>query len=427
MSDPERLEVHLGGELLATLEDRGMGFVALTFSEQAFKRYGVGARVLSLSLPIAQDVPAEGATQFLRGLLPEGPALERVAQQLRLSTNDTFGLLRELGRDSAGALVIVPAGTPLGGRDEVDWLDDHALADWIRALPDNPLGLDPTGEVRLSLAGVQDKLVVSVQPESGVIGRPLHGTPSTHILKPPSLAVDGYGRPRTPAIVENEAFCMRLAQAAGLSVASSEVRFVEGRPTLLVARYDRRTQDGRIERIHQEDACQALGIDPLHKYEESGGPSLEAISRVIREFSAEPLRDIYRLLDMTALNLVVGNLDAHGKNFSFLLHADGSVVLAPGYDIVSVTAYPVFADGTLAMRIGQARRPQEADGRSLVAAYVACGLTERVANRRIPELIDAIEQSFATVLETARDEGWHTSILDGIVAASQARIEQVRA
>src|SRR3972149_720024 len=107
------LEVRLDGQALAALEGRGMGFVPLRFTNEALETYGPGARVLSISLPLTEHVPAETATQFFRGLLPEGLALERGARHLRLSANDTFGLLRELGRVSAGALVIATPGEAL--------------------------------------------------------------------------------------------------------------------------------------------------------------------------------------------------------------------------------------------------------------------------------------------------------------------------
>lgn len=422
MSQPEQLDLSLNGERLAVLDDLRMGFVGLTFTELAFDRYGEGARVLSLSLPVSRDVSVEGATQFLRGLLPEGRTLEWVAQQRRLSTNDTFGLLRELGRDTAGALVIAPPDVDVDRADEVDWLTETGLAEWIRTLPDHPLGLDPAGEVRLSLAGVQDKLVVCVHPETEAIGRPLHGTPSTHILKPRSLAVDGVGRPRTPDIVENEAFCMRLAVRAGLPVAASSIRRVDHERTLLIERYDRLRQGEQVVRIHQEDACQALAIDPLHKYESNGGPSLASIAKVIRDFAAEPLRDLYRLLDITTLNVVVGNLDAHGKNISFLHHANGTVSLAPGYDILSAAAYPVFAEGTLAMHVGDADRLESVDADSLLRAYAACGLSERVARRRLPNTIETIEDALAQTPELALGEGWHTPLLDEIAEQARQRI-----
>lgn len=420
------LEVRLDGELLATLEDRGMGLVALSFSDQAFARYGRGARVLSLALPVEADVPVERSTQFWRGLLPEGPALGRVAQQLRLSTNDAFGLLRELGRDCAGALVIVPPGEDRRLQPAIEWLDERGLANWIDSLPTNPLGLDRDGEVRLSLAGVQDKLVVCVDPDTGAIGKPLHGTPSTHVLKPPSFRVEGVGPPRTPSIVANEAFCMQLARTVGLAVARVDVRRVAGEHSLLVERYDRRRDGDRVLRIHQEDACQALAIDPLHKYEANGGPSLASVGQLVRSFAAEPLRDLYRLLDVTVLNVVIGNLDAHGKNVSFV-HEGDEVSLAPAYDLVAVAAYPTFARGTLAMRIGGAERLDEVDAAAIDAAYAECGLRESVARRRVPVLLETIERALPPTLDAARAEGWHTSLLDDIAGHARRRIEALRA
>jgi hypothetical protein len=74
--------------------------------------------------------------------------------------------------------------------------------------------------VRISLAGVQEKLLLTRMP-GGTWGRPVDGTPSTHILKP-EIA-------RLPNAVDNEAFCMRLAKHLGLPVASAEITMVDGR------------------------------------------------------------------------------------------------------------------------------------------------------------------------------------------------------
>jgi len=109
---------------------------------------------------------------------------------------------------------------------------------------------------------------------NGSWGRPGQSTPSTHIFKP---EIAEY-----PNTVENEAFCMRLAKRLGLSVADVQTTVMKGRRLIIIERYDRIVQrDGTVERVHQEDFCQATGTPPENKYEEDGGPSLRRIAEIV--------------------------------------------------------------------------------------------------------------------------------------------------
>jgi serine/threonine-protein kinase HipA len=132
---------------------------------------------------------------------------------------------------------------------------------------------------------------------------------------------------------------MTLARRAGLSAANVSVREVEGNAALLIARYDRTNAEGGIIRIHQEDFCQGLGVPSRLKYEKDGGPSARNYLDLIRRWSADVLADQNELIDRIAFNYLIGNADAHAKNFS-LLHASDGIRLAPAYDLLSTFAYP---------------------------------------------------------------------------------------
>src|SRR5262249_6619576 len=141
------------------------------------------------------------------------------------------------------------------------------------------------------------------------ISLPLGGAPSTHILKP---AVE-----RFEGVVFNEALCMKLASAVGLPTAPVEIRSVDGTDYLLVERYDRvhyKGPDGEpiLERLHQEDFCQAQNIVSEMKYQKEGGPSLKQCFTLLRSVSSTPVIDLARLLDAVIFNYIVGNNDAHG-------------------------------------------------------------------------------------------------------------------
>ena len=243
-------------------------------------------------------------------------------------------------------------------------LGREELASILKELPKRPLLAGEEG-IRLSLAGAQDKIAVRI--EDGEICLPLGGAPSTHILKP---AVE-----RFEGVVFNEALCMKLAAEAGLPAASVETRNVDGMDYLLVERYDRIHQAGPdaepvVDRLHQEDFCQARGIVPERKYQKEGGPSLKQCFELLREVSSAPVIDLARLLEAVIYNYLAGNNDAHGKNFSLLYRgfgtADLEIRLAPLYDIVSTVYYPELSRD-MAMKIGGEYSPDKADRRKLRA------------------------------------------------------------
>jgi len=199
-------------------------------------------------------------------------------------------------------------------------------------------------DVRLSLAGAQGK--IAVYKENGQVSLPLGGAPSTHILKPAIERFEG--------IVYNEWLCMQLAHTIGLPTARTEMGTVEGIDYLLVKRYDRtRVGPDSLRRLHQEDFCQALGIIPEHKYQREGGPTLQQCFRLLRDTSSLPAIDLQSLLDGVIFNFIIGNNDAHGKNFSLLYEGETGTEarLAPFYDMLSTAYYPELSP-KMAMKIG---------------------------------------------------------------------------
>ncbi|TAK74120.1 MAG: type II toxin-antitoxin system HipA family toxin, partial [Dehalococcoidia bacterium] len=298
------------GHRVAVVERDDRGRLRLTYTDEALATFTPGTPLLSWAMPLTATRYPQGTVKpFLDGLLPEGYARLVIAADLGLVADDTFGLLSALGRDIAGALIALPDGELPPTQSTTATaapLTDEELGDLVARLRVAPLGVDE--HVRLSLAGVQEKLVLTRTPD-GAWGRPVDGTPSTHIVKPQIAAY--------PHTVENEAFCMRMAKHLGLPVANVETIVVGDRKLLVVERYDRVLhEDGRVDRIHQEDFCQALRISPDHKYQELGGPSLASIAKILG-FAVGP-EALETLLRAVTLNVVIGNADAHGKNFSLL-------------------------------------------------------------------------------------------------------------
>jgi serine/threonine-protein kinase HipA len=345
--------------------------------------------------PLSQSLPVEGGwapgapLAFFGGLLPEGRPRATLSRLLGVSVGNDFGLLRLLGGDCAGAVSLhQPGALPAAPGDgaDVTWLDDEALAATLAELPSRPLRADASGEARLSLAGAQDKLPVVVDND-GRIGVTQGVTPSTHIVKTPIDGLDG--------TVANEAFCLLLGRELGLETVQAEPSRIGGSEFLLIRRYDREAGAEGVLRLHQEDACQALGVAAERKYEAEGGPSLANCFALLRSATrsgrhAVVAREAPKLLDAWTLSFLVGNHDAHGKNFSLLYRPD-SVTLAPIYDVLSTVVYWKVKemDRRMAMRVGGESRPRYVRPRHLAAMLHDCGLAAAPARRRIARLAHA--------------------------------------
>lgn len=345
------LDVYLHRDVVGKLVQDDDGDMTFRYAESWIQK--PGAIPLSRSLPLR---PARFRQKecrgFFGGILPEQSKREMVARNLGISARNDYAMLERIGGECAGAVTFVAEGEALPDRQYgYRELSSDELAAILKELPRRPLLAGEAG-VRLSLAGAQDKLAVRM--EAGAICLPLGGAPSTHILKPNIQRFDG--------VVFNEALCMQLAAAAGLPTAAVETRNVQDVDFLLVERYDRLHEpsvDGGktvVERLHQEDFCQALGIVSEQKYQREGGPSLKQCFALLRNVSSAPVIDLARLLDAVIFNYLIGNNDAHAKNFSLLYRGDTTgdleVHLSPLYDLVSTVYYPELSP-EMAMRIGE--------------------------------------------------------------------------
>ena len=301
------------------------------------------ALALSFSLPKQAETFNRRACQaFFGGILPEEGQRTAIARALGVSADNEFRLLEYLGGEIAGALTLLPEGEipALPSAAAPKLLDDDSLVRLLDHLPMRPMLAGEDG-LRLSLAGAQSKLPVLVI--NGQIALPAPGQPTSHILKPPIARFVG--------TTENEYFCMSLARAVGLDVAPVEMRTVGDRSFLLITRYDRTTgMANELIRLHQEDFAQALGIPSHRKYASEGGPTFSDCFALLRRAATRPPRDILKLLDAAIFNLIIGNADAHAKNFS-LLHRGSTITLAPLYDLLSTIIYPDLS-AKLAMKIG---------------------------------------------------------------------------
>lgn len=404
------LAAWLHGDRVAELHFDGMRGAHLTYTSSAIDRYGVNGLALSASLPVRADpYPSELTAPYLDRLLPEGAARSLLERQFHVPRGDTFHLLEALGRDCAGAVVIIDADD-----DQTDdvgapvTVTDDDVAKRIDELPAHPLGVDE--QVRLSLAGMQAKLLVT-ELSSGQFALPVGGAPSTHIVKP---AIQGFAD-----ICANEAWCLALVRHAGLSAAAAQVRRFGGRDALVVTRYDRVRERGELRRVHQEDACQALGAPIPAKYEaDDGGPTLRRIAALVRRLAGDPIGQLAQLAAYVTTTVAIGNADFHGRNVSLLYGVDGPQ-LAPLYDAISTVAFGSVSP-TLAMRVGAAER---------IDMVTAADIVDEVVGWRLPRprataLVDATLERLHSAAGPATAD---VSTAEPVATIVRGRIDQLLA
>ena len=388
------LDVFLGSSKVGVLEQDDHG--ALVFGYEPAWLTSPRAVPLSVSLPLREArYPSRECRPFFAGLLPEEANRKGVARVFGVSERNDFALLERIGAECAGAVSVLPTGEiPRAGVASYRQIDPDELGEKLSSLPQAPMLAGEDG-IRLSLAGAQSKAAVAMR--DGAYLLPLDGSPSTHILKPDS--------DRFPGLVGNEFFCMSLAAGLGLDVASVEIEVAGGVRFLQVSRYDRRPDGaGGWQRIHQEDFCQALGIAPELKYQGEGGPGWKDCFELVRAHSTAPALDVLRLFDAAVFNFLIGNNDAHGKNFSFM-YDDGETRLAPLYDLVSTELYPGLSL-RMAMKIGKEKEAAQVRMKHWLTFCEDARLSSTMAVKRMCTLaFKAKQQASALAASVTRTDG----------------------
>lgn len=300
---------------------------------------------LSLALPLEQKVHGHLETKsFFENLLPEGEIRNLLEAHGKSSIKSEFGFLQEFGGDCAGAFKILPekvsASKTKTFRKELKLDTIYKYLVEKKSLTDVILNKEGG---KFSLAGAQDKFAVFLENNS--IYLPLDGSPTTHIIKPHVRYFNS-----THDSPYNEYFCMKLAEAVGLIVPKVEI--IEGDyPLFIIERFDRIKGSKMVNRIHQQDFCQAQGVTSLKKYESDGGPSFKANYNLVKDNSISPIKDLNQLLKWLIFNLVIGNNDSHSKNLAFIQRDEG-LRLAPFYDLLSTSIYKELKDQKFSFSIG---------------------------------------------------------------------------
>jgi serine/threonine-protein kinase HipA len=396
-------------ELAVVLDGTLIGHVYRSANRRLVLRYDddwrtrAGAFPLSLSMPLNEREHGHRATfAFLSGLLPDDPkVVEYWARLHGVSRYDVVKLLAHVGEDCAGAVQLVRpeevdrvlrASSAADAAASIEWLSTNDVAELLTSLRRNPAAGRSSGEQgQFSLAGAQPK--TTLYHEGGRWGIPKNRVPSTHILKPPVLDLED--------LAYNEHFCLHLARELGMSAASSTVQLFGDEIAIVVERYDRARSHGIVHRVHQEDMCQALAVQPTRKYESDGGPGLSDVAALLARHSSDALVDVARFFDANILNWFLAGPDAHAKNYS-ILHAEGpDHRLAPLYDVITALPYPRLAKGgaKLAMEVGGERAVGRITGDHWSAAARAVELPADLAIDRIVELGERIPAAIDKVIQ----------------------------
>lgn len=380
------LDVYLNRDLVGQLvqDDDGQ----MVFDYEPDWLANPHAAAISQSLPLRMErFTQKECRGFFSGILPEDVSRKLIARILQVSDKNDFAMLERIGGECAGAVTFLPEHSPPPQHsDDYREISLGELEEVLRQLDKRPLLAGEKG-IRLSLAGVQDKIAVRVN--EGKIFLPLNHAPSTHILKPAIATWEG--------LVANETFCIALAEAAGLPAAATSAHRIGEVDYLLSARYDRFMDDeGNIRRLHQEDFCQALGVPSEIKYQAEGGPGLSDCFAILRAASTSPALGLKTLLDAVVFNLLIGNNDAHAKNYSLLYRADGSIGLAPLYDLVCTVYYPGI-ENRMAMKIGGEGNPDLVSPGDFERFARETGLSPALVKRRVSEVADTLLEALTKV------------------------------
>ena len=416
------LTILLSGRIAGRLEADRNGNPRLRYADTWLET--TGAYPVSLSLPLAQrDFPPQTISAVLWGLLPDNESLlQRWGSRFHVSPRNPVALLSHVGEDCAGAVQFVNderlESVLAGAADRIEPLTGDELAERLRRLrQDNGMARNVDDVGQFSLAGAQSKIAL-LRHDDGNWAIPAGRIPTTHILKPPGGDYDGF--------VENEMFCLRLAQVLGLPAATAEKIDSGGEAAICVSRYDRAHMNGNLVRVHQEDFCQALGVMPQIKYQSQGGPGPEDLAKVLWDHSSQPRNDVGTLFQALAFNYLIGGTDAHAKNYSLLFGAGGNIRLAPLYDISSALPYPQLQKRKIkmAMKIGSHYRWGDIRLEDWQATATRLRLEPRWALDTLAAMCRLLPGAAQQVQEQLRDDGVAHPVLDRLLQEIQSSCER---
>lgn len=284
------------------------------------------------------------------------------------------------------------------------------------------------GKLRLSVAGAQDKINVVLNKE-GQLGFGEGRLCSTHILK--------FEKQKLSYLVLNEYLSMQLATRCSFNVANVQMKRFGQHPALLVERFDRRMITTNIvQRRHLIDGCQALNLPPKYKYEHNFGNSRDVANisdgvslPKLFDFANQcinPAKTKQQILDWVLFNILIFNCDAHGKNLSFFVGANG-ISLAPFYYLVNIKMYPEFEHG-LAMELGDEFEENNINAYQLADFADTCQLPRLLVAKRLKCLIGkltvALQEEISLILINDKEAKYLKKYQEIVIKRCRHLLEQ---
>ncbi|EMU6152334.1 type II toxin-antitoxin system HipA family toxin [Escherichia coli :H21] len=352
------------------------------------------ARPLSLSLPLQRgNITSDAVFNFFDNLLPDSPIVrDRIVKRYHAKSRQPFDLLSEIGRDSVGAVTLLPENETIT-RPIMAWekLTEARLEEVLTAYKaDIPLGMiREENDFRISVAGAQEKTALLRIGNDWCIPKGI--TPTTHIIKLP------IGEIRQPNAtldlsqsVDNEYYCLLLAKELGLNVPDAEIIKAGNVRALAVERFDRRWNAERtvLLRLPQEDMCQTFGFQ--------------------------------------VFQWLIGATDGHAKNFSVFIQAGGSYRLTPFYDIIS--AFPVLggtgihiSDLKLAMGLNASKGKKTAIDKIYPRHFLATAKVLRFPEVQMHEILSDFARMIPAALDNVKTS-LPTDFPENVVTAVESNV-----
>lgn len=410
MSTVSTLEVCLNDLLVGYLThypDEKTAFVV----DEGYIEYGENRPILSLSLARPRDEESTRALlvddrhksasvkapPFFSNLLPEGGLRKSIAQRLKVHEDREFLLLSALGEDLPGAVILTSVDTPNHLRRRRSGAAVTPTADDLH-------------ELKFSLGGMQMKFSMLRQGERFTLagGKKL----GNYIVKPPSN--DFASLPMV------EAATMETARAAGMDVPEVQLLapesiqglpnmagFRQGEPFYAIRRFDR--PDGG--RIHSEDFAQVFNLRIHQKY---GRVNYDMIGRTLLIY-AGGLADLKEMARRLVFNVLMGNGDAHIKNWSLIYDNLLCPRLAPAYDLVSTVAYTTH-DTSVALNMAGVKLFRVITLDTFAALFTRIGIVDQVRE----EVMEEVRTTGRRVLEIWRGQFQTTGVPEQFIHQVEA-------
>jgi serine/threonine-protein kinase HipA len=391
----EKVRVMKQGEYagILTRTERGAEFIYDEDFRQKCIRDASRGVACTLS-PLTARYPITGVNlhPFFAGLLPEGIRLKALKSSLKTSEDDLFTMLLALGEESIGDVCVEDSKgnvdqerfspVTLESADFTELLDQSIAPSLVRAAAD------------IGVPGVMPKLSASM------ITFPVRvkNKKNEYILK---LQPREY-----PKLIENEYIFMNMAKACGLPTADvAIVQDSKGQSGLLVTRFDRyydKTTKS-IKKIHQEDACQILGVYPHDKYR----VTIKDICEGVAHFATAPIVEIKKIIELYLFSYIIGNGDLHGKNISLLENpSTGAFELSPCYDLLSTIPY-----GDRRMAVPMVGRDDKFRMSDFITIANQFEIPEKAIRTSIKRMIDKITPWMSRISEIGLDDKAHTFLV----------------